>query len=271
MHRADGEGVEDGMKRGMLRKILLIAAGSVFLFSTFMVTKHRLEMRDSAEYTEKMVQMAVVPSPQPSVAEPQETLIHEPTERAPICVDFDALLAANQDVVAWLYSPDTPINYPVAQAEDNAYYLHRLPDGRRNSAGTLFMDYRNAGDLTDWNSVIYGHNMNNDSMFGTLTDYSSQAYFEAHPKLYLLTPEKDYVIRVVAGFTVPADAELYTAFNPDEAEKTRLTENWLAASNFVSDTIPTAEDHLITLSTCAYQFEDARYVLVGVLEELPKW
>ena len=250
-----------------MRKVLFIVALAVFLFSATSVLKHRQEMRIGAEQAETVVQTAVTPvSKQPEREEGQNTNERSAVS-APIQVDFDALFAKNQDVVAWLYCPDTPINYPVVQALDNDYYLHRLLDGSQNAGGTLFMDYRNAADLSDWNSVIYGHNMSNDSMFGTLPDYETQSYFEAHPEMFLLTPEQDYVIEWIAGFTTPASSELYNAFTPDAAEKARFLENWLQSSDFVSEMVPAAEDRLITLSTCSYAYNDARYVLIGRMKE----
>lgn len=256
------------MGKGTARKILLVAAGSVFLFSTCMVLKHHLEMRKSAEQIETVTQQVVVPLPEPIENKSAETVADQAAAPLPIQVDFDALCAQNQDVVAWIYCPDTPINYPVVQSADNEYYLHRLLDGSKNAAGTLFMDYRNAADLSDWNSIIYGHNMNNDSMFGTLTDYRMQTYFEAHPEMFLLTPERNYAVKVFAGFTTPADAELYTLVCPDETDKSRLIEEWIRNSDFVSGNTPAAEERFVTFSTCSYEYNDARYVLIGVLKEL---
>lgn len=253
------------MRNGLLRKILLVVAGSVFLFSAPVVLKHHSEMNRSAEYTAAVVKMAVVPTSPAVEIDPVEA-----KAEAPIRVDFDVLSEKYPDVVAWLYCPDTPINYPVVQAADNTYYLRRLPDGKKNTAGSLFIDYRNSADLSDWNSVIYGHNMANDTMFGSLTDYQSQAYFQAHPELFLLTPERDYVISVAAGFVTPADSEIYSAFSPDEADRARLVAQWMEASDFVSGNELSAEDHLITLSTCSYEYNNARYVLVGVLDELSR-
>lgn len=255
------------MKNGSLRKFLLIVSIPVFLFSTATVLKHRVETRIGEKHAEALVQMAVTLSPTQSVHEVGETTGDEFTEIIPLQVDFDALYAENQDVIAWLYCPDTPINYPVVQAADNDYYLRRLLDGSRNIAGTLFLDYRNTSDLSDWNCVIYGHNMNNGSMFGSLADYQSQSYFEAHPEIFLLTPEQNYVVELIAGYTTPANAALYTAFSPTESEKARFVESWLSASDFVSETVPAAEDHFITFSTCSHAYDNARYVLTGILRE----
>ena len=274
------------MTNGVLRKIVLAVALSVFLFSGVMVLRYYLEMRAGAAYTESVAQMVVVPAEGYSEGKPvakptgqaageatqsaegtTEGIIEEVVETPPIRVDFDALREKNKDVVAWIYCPDTPINYPVVQAADNEAYLHRLLDGSKNSAGTLFMDFRNSSDFSDWNSVIYGHNMKNGSMFGTLMDYKTQAYFDAHPKVFLLTPEQDYVINIVAGFVTPADAEIYNNFEPEEEKKAQLAKEWMAVSKFVSGNAPTEEDRLITLSTCSYEYNNARYVVLGILEK----
>ena len=173
-----------------VRILLFAVIGSVFLFSSAIVLKHHFEMRAGATHAEEVTQMVVTPVPEVFDDELAE---QTPTESVtiPIQVDFDALFAKSQDIIGWLYCPDTPINYPVVQAADNEYYLHRLLDDRNNSGGTLFVDYRNSSDLSDWNSIIYGHNMRNDSMFGSLTDYKSQSYFDAHPEIFLLTPERN--------------------------------------------------------------------------------
>ena len=262
------------MRNRIVRVILFAVAGSVFLISSFIVVKYQMEMRAGANQAEVLTQMVVTPITQESVGESTEATVDETTEPveetrpkliAPIEVDFEALQTENPDVVAWIYCPDTPIHYPVVQGEDNEYYLHRLLDGKSNAAGTLFMDWRNEADFSHWNSVIYGHNMKNNTMFGTLTDYKKQAYFDAHPQMYLLTPDENYLINLVAGFVTPADGDVYNALYPEDEEKEQLIESWLKASNFDSGYEPSVEDQFITLSTCSYEYNNARYVLIGTL------
>ena len=103
-------------------------------------------------------------------------------------VDFDALRETGPDIIGWLTLPDTAINYPVTQADDNEYYLHHLYDGTYNKTGCLFADYENQEDFSDRNTIIYGHNMRDGSMFATLNEYDEQSYFDGHPKMYLVTP-----------------------------------------------------------------------------------
>lgn len=189
------------------------------------------------------------------------------TEAAPIAVDFEALRAEAPDIAAWLYCPDTVVNYPVAQAEDNEYYLHRLTDGSRNAAGTLFLDYRCDGDFTGWNHIIYGHNMKNGSMFAVLSEYGSQAYYDGHPAWYLLTPEQNYRVDILAGFETPARSEFYS-FPQTREERDAMIQSALEQSDFIARTGVRAEDRLVIFSTCSYAYDSARYVVMGLLREI---
>lgn len=186
---------------------------------------------------------------------------------SPLSVDFQALKQKNSDIVAWIYSEDTPINYPVAQSTNNDYYLRRLVDGKYNQAGTIFMDYRNSNDFSDPNTIIYGHNMKDDSMFGTLTNYENQNYYDNHKEMFLYTENKNFKIEIFAGYTTSSDGDIYTYPKTSSSNK-KLIDNAIKKSKFSSDVEISSEDKIITLSTCAYTFEDARYVLLGVLREL---
>ena len=132
-------------------------------------------------------------------------------------VDFESLSQVNDDVVGWIYSDDTPINYPVVQADDNQYYLHRLIDHSEDFAGSIFMDYRNTRNFYDLNTILYGHNMKNQSMFSTLQAYNDQDYFDTHPILYLLTPKQAYKIELIASFGTTHTSDIYQI--PDTYEK----------------------------------------------------
>lgn len=184
-----------------------------------------------------------------------------------ISVDFDALKAENPDIVGWIYCADTPVNYPIVQSEDNDYYLYRLPDGQENKNGTIFMDYRNKPDFSDWNTLIYGHNMKNGAMFGIVPNYIEQSYYEEHPVWYLLTEEKTYAIRLIGGFVESTQNAEYM-FPSSPAERDVLYEKASRTSSFQSGVIIRPQEKLITMATCVYDYEDARYVLVGVLREV---
>lgn len=105
-------------------------------------------------------------------------------------IDFAGLKAVNLDVIAWIQIPALDISYPVVQGKDNAYYLHHLFSGESNINGSIFVDCHNQPDFTDQNTIVYGHNMKNGSMFGTLDKYQDKELFEQHPEFYLYLPDK---------------------------------------------------------------------------------
>ena len=91
-------------------------------------------------------------------------------------INFKSLQEVNSDVIGWIYSPDTTINYPVVQGDDNVYYLKHLADGTENRNGCPFLDVQNRPDFTDDNSIIYGHHMQNGTMFAGVSWYNSFVY-----------------------------------------------------------------------------------------------
>ncbi len=254
-----------------IRRLLILLCLGIVLFSgakLYEIYKVYDTGNDSYEdLTDRYVAAAPQAMPeQTEGTEPTETL--EPAETAPVSVDFDALLAENADVVGWLYCADTPINYPLVRSEDNDYYLYRLLDGTSNANGSIFMDYRNSPDFSDWNSIFYGHNMQSGAMFGTLQRYRQQTYFEKHPVMYLLTPQQDYKVVLISGYTTWDTASETYGFPETLEERNVLVENALDRSTFKAGVTVLDTDRLLTLSTCAYEFENARYVLVGVLRPL---
>ena len=186
-------------------------------------------------------------------------------ETAPISVDFEKLLEENSDTIGWLYCEGTPINYPVVQTDDNDYYLRRDIHGDYLYTGTLFADCRCPAVGTGQNHIIYGHNMKNASMFGTLVDYSEQEYYDKHPMLYYLTPNGDYRIDLFAGFTTNADSDIYRTEIGSTEEFEAFLQDLIADSTFTSDVAVTGNDHIVMLSTCSYEFNNARYVVFGKL------
>ena len=252
----------------IIRIIIGLLATAVFLLSGYKVCNYFYEARQSSTVTDELIAKAVetVQDNQPE-SDTAFSLVAESTEYAPITVDFSILQAENEDIVAWICCEDTPINYPIVQSEDNSFYLRRLTDGSWNMPGTLFLDYRCNADFSDSPSIVYGHNMKNDSMFGILPNYCEQRYFDEHPIMYLLTPETDYRVDMFAGFVTPADSEVYRLQLSDE-EKQQLVEQAKEQSDFTAEVEVSAEDCLLVLSTCSYEYSDARYVLIGKLTEI---
>lgn len=184
-----------------------------------------------------------------------------------IAVDFRKLRKKYPDVKAWLYSKGTIINYPVAQGKDNEWYLHHTLDGKWNGAGTLFIDQNNQSPFKeDFLTVIYGHHMRDGSMFGSLVKYRDAEYYQKHKTLKLYTPKKKYKIEVFGGCTIPGNSKRYKFdFSGDEEKQEYL--DWIWQNNEVAaESSATADDRIVMLSTCTYEFDDARFVLFGVLK-----
>ena len=184
-----------------------------------------------------------------------------------IQIDFDKLRKKYPDVKAWLYSKGTIINYPVAQGKDNDWYLHHTLDGEWNGAGTLFIDINNQKPFEEFLTIIYGHHMRDGSMFGSLVKYRDSEYYSKHKTIRLYTPEKNYNIHVFGGCTIPGNSERYKYDFADDEEKQEYID-WIAQNNEVATKdSATPDDRIVMLSTCTYEFDDARFVLFGTLED----
>ncbi len=182
-------------------------------------------------------------------------------------VDFEALWGINSDVVGWIYGPGTKINYPVVQGEDNSYYLTHMFDGRENKCGSIFMDSLNNTDFSNTNSIIHGHHMKNGSMFASLAQYESQAYYDSHPVLWLVTPEKAYQVEIFTGFVTDTDSEAWQIEFATKKEYKSWLDRMKKEGMFASDVMPGEEDQILTLATCSYKYDDARFVVMGILRE----
>lgn len=262
--------------RRLFRFLVGLAACGVLLFGAVNLGAYIRESNTSINLNENLVEDAVhlknsaSQSLDADTVSAQETTSEAeqiPPEAAPIEVDFDALLEKNADIIGWLYSEDTPINLPVAQSSDNEYYLRRLIDETWNSAGTLFVDYRNGRDFSDNNTIIYGHNMKNKEMFGTLPNYKDQSYFEEHPIMWLLTPDGDYKIELIAGCVTSAASDVYS-IDSSEEDVLAMVQRSIENSTFTTDAEIHPGDRFLTLSTCSYEYDNARYVLIGRMTAL---
>lgn len=192
----------------------------------------------------------------------------EQSEPALPQVDFEALRAINPDVVGWLVIDDTNINYPVVQGNDNQYYLRHLFTDEYNASGCIFLDSRNASDFTDSHSILYGHHMGNGTMFNGLMDYKEQGFYDAHPTALLLTPAGDCEIEFFSGYVANVRADAWQVEFGSEGEFAEWLQAVKAKSLFQSEVVLSSADKVLTLSTCSYEFENARFVLHGVLNNL---
>lgn len=181
-------------------------------------------------------------------------------------VDWKALKKVNPDVQGWLYQKGTVINYPVVQGTDNDTYLHTRFDKQWSGGGTLFVDYRMEKDFKGFNSIIYGHHMKDGSMFRSIRGYTKEeGYYDKHKTLELATPHGNYHLVVFSAFITKATDENTYKMTYNEAEKQAYIDRAWEQSELpiTRDSVDvTKDDRLVTLSTCAYDYEEARYIVM---------
>ncbi len=175
-----------------------------------------------------------------------------------------AMNSSFPDAVGWLYVPDTAINYPIMQGSDNDFYLHHAYDGSSLQAGSIFLDYRCENRFMNHVNILYGHNMRNGSMFAGLLNFSDSAYFESHKYGWLATPETVYRIDFFSCAKAHMDDELYDGSTPVDEWLSHLSDISVVSEN----TDFSVNDRFISLSTCSYEFENARTILTGKLVEM---
>ena len=185
-------------------------------------------------------------------------------------VDMNYLKEVSPSIIGWLSCPGTVIDYPVAQGEDNQFYLTHLADGSRNRNGCLFIDCGNAPDFTDDNTIIYGHHMQSGAMFASLVNYGDPAYYRAHPYFYLTIEGIPYRIDVFSGYDAAVTDSAYSRNFRTKHDFAVWMREIVARSDFQANLELTTDDHIVTLSTCAYSFDNARYVLHGKLVRLER-
>lgn len=177
-----------------------------------------------------------------------------------ITVDFAELTARYPDVVGYIYGANTRIQYPIAYTPtSNDYYLNRDLDGNLNANGSIFIEHLCAPDFSNHNTILYGHHMKSGLMFAGLVKYKDQSYYDAHPYFYIYTPTQDYKLNLFAGFVCAHDDEVF-ALSLTQSQ----LEGMAAKSTFRSN-IGTPTGNVVTLCTCSYEFNNARYVVVGEL------
>lgn len=187
-------------------------------------------------------------------------------------IDFDKLAEINTDIYAWIRVPDTNIDYPIAQrAGDDTYYLNHDMYQEPRFAGCIYTEDCNSRDFTDPNTVIYGHNMKNQSMFQNLHLFADQAFFEEHPDVYIYTPEGVLVYQVFAAYTYD-DRHIMNSFDFSDPEIYQKYLNEILHiramdANLREDVEVTVDDHIITLATCIGGQTKSRYLVQAVLSK----
>lgn len=187
-------------------------------------------------------------------------------------IDFKGLQAEeNEHIYAWIFIPGTNVDYPILQhPKDADYYLTHDTKGNKVTAGSIFTQYYNDKDFSDNNTVIYGHNMKNGSMFKTLHYYEDELFFEENPYVYIYTEQDTRVYQIFAAYEY-SDVHLLLSYNMDNdttfgeyLESLRKLKSG-SKNHFNWDLDVTGEDKIVTLSTCVANKSSNRYLVQAKL------
>ena len=201
--------------------------------------------------------------------EPAETET-EDGEPVEIPIDFEALWEINPEAYAWITIPGTEIDYPILQSEtDNTYYLTHNIEGGESPEGAIFTEDYNSKNFEDPNTVIYGHNMRNGSMFQGLHEYMDRAFFDENREVLIYLPDKILHYEIFAAYLYD-DRHLLESFDFEDEDVFGAYLNRIFSirdmNSFIdTDMEVTAEDKIITLSTCYSNESNQRYLVQAVL------
>ena len=237
-----------------LRIVIMIISAIVFVGSAGQIFWHYYQLY-TAEKAHEVILEEVVTEEEPIEVEEEEDPF------STISIDFEALYAINSDVNSWLYIPGTPVSYPIMYGNDNHKYLTTTFDKKSNILGSIFMDYRNNPEFQDFNTIIYGHNTKNDSMFGSLKKYKDQAYADEHPYVHIITENEVRLYEIFSVYETPATSNTYTIwFGSGYSYVNYLAE--MASKSVVAIGSPPEDiEYIITLSTCTGGAKVMRLVL----------
>lgn len=186
-------------------------------------------------------------------------------------VDFEGLWKVNPDVYAWITIPGTVIDYPILQhATDNTYYLNYNIDGSYGYPGCIYTENLNTKEFTDNNTVIYGHNMKNGTMFAGLHKFEEEAFFKDHDRVLIYTPEKELGYTIFAAYVYDDRHLLYSFdFTDSSVYGTYLEDvkNMRSLNALYREGVEvTPEDKIITLVTCMGNQPEKRLLVQAVLD-----
>ena len=175
--------------------------------------------------------------------------------------DINKLENEYEGATGYIDIPNTNISYPIMQGEDNSYYLKHLPNGDRNKMGSIFLDYRNNG-FNDKNTIIYGHNFNNGTMFSDLLNYKSFEFYKNHSNYKIYTSDKVIEVAIFAVYIADATKDEL----PINFESTDYDDylDMVLESNLINSEVSIdSEDNLITLCTCSNGSWKNRLIVIG--------
>ncbi|MFI3236451.1 MAG: class B sortase [Lachnospiraceae bacterium] len=267
---------QKGLKRRVVLSFLclLFLCPFLHLISEFNTKKEALELYESLNYRE--IETVEAPTIEPEEVEIQgeisEEIVIDPYQVPELSLDFLELQeTVNEDIYAWIYIPNTNVDYPILQhPTDDSYYLKYNLDGSYGYPGAIYTESLNTMDFTDPNTVIYGHNMNDGSMFNTIKNFADAEFFEENDFIYIYTKNTTYIYEVFAAYEF-SDMHLLMSYYLEnegiyESYLNSVLETRAIGANVKSEMELSKDDRIITLSTCVSS-SNKRFLVQAVLVE----
>jgi sortase B len=240
--------------------IFVSAVMLVYIFASYVTEESAYD--DLREQYGTSNETTSVDASEPTDAETSDAI--EAWAREAVRPDLAGLKELNSDVIGWVrFDGETYIDYPILYSGEDDTYLHTDLYGNESKSGCIFLEGNNAPDLSDYHSILYGHNMKNLSMFGSLKKFKTEDYYEEHTAFTVYLEDRALRYTIFAYYDVDETDEVYTVgFAPDETFEAFI-DTMRRRSYRDTDIAVTKEDHILTLSTCSTTGK--RFVVHGVL------
>ena len=256
-------------KESVLWRVILGVCVLVFSFCAVRVVLYAFT-HNRTEKTEKQLRTYVEYDTASSGGTGRQAADISHEEMPQIKVDFEKLKSINEDIIGWIFIPGTDVNYPILAGEDNSYYLSHDASGRYSPDGAIFVDMENSTAMTDFDTVIYGHNMSTGTMFKTLHNYEDSDFLDNYRGVYVYLPGRTLCYKVFAAYRTN-DRRVLATFDFDRKEDREKYLSSIFNENFETGIVKNdqrvdVEDKILTLSTCC-GINGKRWIVQAVLWE----
>ncbi len=266
------------MKKNM-RTAAIVLLAAVFLLGSGLMLRQGIQYRRGAQAAEEakaLLQQATTPPPVQTPVSKLPAPLHKLIKtQAPLAsevksllqLDYSAIQERNSDVFGWIELPGTNLTYPLLRSRDNQDYLYHTWEGDWVLSGSIFLESMNNKSLLDFHTIIYGHHMQDGSVFAPNLGYKDAAFWESNPYFYIATDTELRRYRVFSAYEADIDSDAFRLYFEDGAHRAAAIDEYISSSVVPSPVTPTADDFILTLSTCTGTGGyDSRWVVHTVLD-----